>query len=254
MQSPGGPSMKTYVPATNGWFGVPSTLTPFTTGTAYMTFIRGDRTVTSIGQSATTTVLRDKGALQTYDFTVPVIGAGLFAAIGNPYASAVDFTKLTKTNLQDVYYMWDPQLGQFGGYVTFSGPAYNPTASISYNSGNKFIESGQAFFVRSSGVAGTFTFTEQSKVDGSNLVTKPTGNGSLLRTNLYVVTAGNAHLYDGVIAEFDGVYSNTIDELDALKLVNFGENLGMIQREKISLLSAVQILLIRILFSIICSR
>ena len=123
--------------------------------------------------------------------------------------------------------MWDPQLGLFGGYVTFAGPAYNPTASISYNSGNKYIESGQAFFVHSSGLAGTLIFKEPSKVDGSNLVTRPVSVGKQLRTNLYVINTGNTHLYDGVIAEFDAAYSNAVDAMDAIKLVNFGENLGI---------------------------
>ncbi|MEO6489428.1 MAG: T9SS type A sorting domain-containing protein, partial [Ferruginibacter sp.] len=233
LQSPGGPSMKTYDPASNSWIGIPTTLVPFETGAGYMTFIRGDRTVNTFGPPPTVTTLRDKGALKTYDFTAPSIGAGLFGALGNPYASAIDFTKLTKNNLQDVYYMWDPQMGTYGGYVTFAGPAYTPTTSISYNSGNNFIESGQAFFVHSSGSAGSLTFTENSKVDGSNLVTRINGANSQLRTNLYVTSGAEIHLYDAVITEFDGSYSRNVDVLDALKLVNFGENLGMVRDGKI---------------------
>jgi hypothetical protein len=114
LQTLPGPSMKTYVPATNSWKGITSTiLVPgvsdgkFVTGTGYMVLVRGDRTVNTFPQAATTTVLRDKGALVTGSFAAPAIGAGQFAAIGNPYASAVDFTKLklASTNLQDVYYM-----------------------------------------------------------------------------------------------------------------------------------------------------
>ena len=227
MQSPGGPSVKVYEPASNGWLGIPTTLEPFVPGVGYMTFIRGDRTITTVGPPANSTVLREKGALNTYDFTMPVVGAGLFGAIGNPYASAVDFAKLGRSNLQDVYYMWDPQLGLFGGYVTFTGPTYTPTASISYNGGNHYIESGQAFFVHATSAAGTVTFKESSKVDGSNLVTRVIDNASRLQTKLYVRTADTVHLFDGVINEFDVSYSNNIDNLDALKLVNFGENLGI---------------------------
>ena len=242
MQTIPGPSMKTYQPATNNWKGITSTILvagvsdgKFVTGTGYMTLVRGDRTVTTFPAAATTTVMRDKGALVTGTFAAPAIGAGLFGAIGNPYASAVDFNKLTKTNLQDNYYMWDPQLGTLGGYQTFTGPSpYTVTpGGGSYISGNKFIESGQAFFVRSSGLAGTLSFPENSKVDGSYLVLRPTGPTGSLRSNLYVVDRTGEHLYDGVMNEFDESYSPAIDVLDAIKLTNFSENLGIKKADKV---------------------
>ena len=239
LRTPPGPSMKYYVPLLNKWQGITSTINvpgvnngKFVTGTGYMTLVRGDRQINYFPAVANTTVLRDKGALVTGTFAAPAIGAGQFAAIGNPYASAVDFTKLTKGNLQDVYYLWDPYLGSLGGYVTFSGPTYTPVPSLSYTS-NKYIESGQAFFVKSSGVAGSLSFTEPSKVDGSYLVSRPTGPGKQLHTNLYLVNANIKNLYDGVLSEFDGSYSNSVDNLDAIKLVNFGENLGMRRSDKI---------------------
>jgi len=236
-----GASVKTYNPATNQWDGIISTVnvvTPtvsngrFVTGKAYMTFIRGDRTINTFPAAATTSVLREKGALVTNNFVFPDgIGAGQFAAIGNPYASAVDFAKLTKTNLQNFYYLWDPQLGTLGAYQTFTqvGPSYVATpGGGSYSGSNSFIESGAAFFVRSSGPAGTLTFTENSKVDGSNLVTRAAGPATYLRTNLYQVSNGNAVLFDGVLNQYDANFENSMDDMDALKLGNFGENLGII--------------------------
>jgi len=236
LRTTAGPSMKVYQPATGTWKGITSTINvpgisdgKFVTGTGYMTLVRGDRTVNSFPQAATTTVLRDKGALVTGTFAAPAIGAGQFAAIGNPYASAVDFSKLTKTNLQDVYYMWDPQLGSLGGYQTFTGPnPYSVTpGGASYNSGNYYIESGQAFFVHSSGPGGTLSFNEPAKVDGSNLVLRTVTTAKQLRTNIYVNTSGTLNLFDGVLSQFDDSYSNSIDALDAVKLVNFSENLAM---------------------------
>jgi hypothetical protein len=184
-----GPSLKYFVPASGAWKGVTSTIDVpgvnngrFVTGTGYMVLVRGDRSANLLGSPVTTTTLRDKGALVTGTYGPVAVGAGQFAAIGNPYASAVNFASasLGKSNLQDVYYLWDPYLGTLGGYVTFAGPSYNPTASVSYTS-NKFIESGQAFFVRSAGPAGSLTFNEPAKVDGSYLVTRPAGTESRLR-------------------------------------------------------------------------
>ncbi len=239
LQTTPGPSMKTFVPATNAWKGITSTVDVpgvnngrFVTGTGYMTLVRGDRTVNTFPSAATVTTLREKGALVTGTYGPVAVGAGQFAAIGNPYASAINFTKLTKNNLDDVYYLWDPYLGSLGGYVTFTGPAYTPTPSLSYTA-NKFIESGQAFFVRSNGSAGTLTITEPAKEDGSYLVSRPTGPVSQLRTNLYLVDTAGRHLYDGVLSEFDELYSNGIDGLDAEKMVNFGENLGIKAGDKV---------------------
>ncbi len=234
-----GPSMKYYVPAGNSWKGISSTIDvpgvdngKFVTGRGYIVLVRGDRTVNTFPAAATTTVLRDKGALVTGTFAAPAIGAGLFAAVGNPYASAVDFTKLTKASLDDVYYLWDPYIGSLGGYVTFAGPLYTPTPQLSYTT-NKFIESGQAFFVHSSGAAGSLSFTEPGKVDGSYLVTRPAGAAIQLRTNLYLVDANGRSLFDGVLSDFDATYNYSVDGNDAIKLVNFGENLGIRRSNRI---------------------
>jgi hypothetical protein len=122
-------------------------------------------------------------------------------------------------------------LGTLGAYQTFTqvGPSYVATpGGGSYSGSNSFIESGAGFLVRSSGPAGTLTFTENSKIDGSNLVTRAAGPATYLRTNLYQVSNGNAILYDGVLNQYDANFENRIDDLDALKLGNFGENLGII--------------------------
>lgn len=235
LRTPVGPSMKTYVPVGNSWKGITSTIDipgvnngRFETGVGYMTIIRGDRTVNVFQLTAPPTTLRDKGALVQGTYSgAPAVPAGLFQGIGNPYAAAVDFSQLTKTNLDDVYYMWDPQMGTLGAYVTFSGPAYNTSGSISYTT-NHFIESGQAFFVHSSAAAGSVTFTEKAKVDGSNLVTRQADtHAKILKTRLYSSVNNAIRLFDGTIHEFDATYSNGIDGLDAIKPTNSGENLGL---------------------------
>jgi hypothetical protein len=41
------------------------------------------------------------------------------------------------------------------------------------------------------------------------------------------VNNGTAGLYDGVLSEFDAGYSNAVDASDAIKMINFGENLAI---------------------------
>ncbi|MEO6489504.1 MAG: hypothetical protein ABIO04_06160, partial [Ferruginibacter sp.] len=126
VQTPGGPSVKTYNSTTGGYDGITSTFNPIKFSGGYMCFIRGDRTVNMFNQAPTTTILRTKGEL--YTGTQPVINvpAGLFSAIGNPFASAIDFSKVEKTGgIQDVFYMWDPNLSfgyGYGAFQTFIGP------------------------------------------------------------------------------------------------------------------------------------
>ena len=241
----GGPSMKTYIGATNSWKGITSTvLVPgvstgkFVAGTGYMTLVRGDRTVNTFPQAATTTVLRSKGAIYTGPFTSPSIPAGQFSAIGNPYPSAIDFHTVSRTNVQDAFYVWDPQVGTLGTFVSFiwntTTLSYDVSANVSYPS-NHYIESGQAFIVHNaSASAGTITISEPNKVDGSFLVQRTFSVAKQIRTNLYASdTSGTFKLFDGVLSQFDGSYSTTVNDMDAVKISNFGENLGIKQDGKI---------------------
>ena len=119
-----GPSMKTYNSATNSWAGIANTNTASIKATnGYMVFIRGDRTANAFNSTPTQTVLRTKGSLYTGDQAPIPVSAGKFAAIGNPYASALDMRSITKTGLKDFFYVWDPKLGGssgLGAYQTFS--------------------------------------------------------------------------------------------------------------------------------------
>ena len=117
------PSMKTYNPATNTWVGIANTTTATIKATdGYMTFIRGDRTANAFNSAPTQTVLRTKGTVYTGDQTPIPVSANKFAAIGNPYASALDMRNITKTGVKEFFYLWDPKLGGnygLGGYQTF---------------------------------------------------------------------------------------------------------------------------------------
>ena len=233
------PSMKTYVPSTNTWAGIANTSTAGIKVTdGYMTFIRGDRTANSISSTPTQTVLRTKGDLYTGDQTPIVVSPGKFAAIGNPYASALDMRYITKTGLKDFFYVWDPKIGGTSGYgayqtfyfngtdycITPGGGSYPSSGSASNN-----IESGQAFFVQADVSGGSLTFKEAAKTSGSAMISL-VGNlpQPQLRANLSGVNTDNStYMTDGLVISYDDGYSNKVDALDAIKSINTAENLSV---------------------------
>ncbi len=245
--TPVGASIKVYDAATDNYISVPDTKnTPISNPKGYMVFVRGDRSVTASNQPATATTLRGKGKLYTPADAPPVttVPAGKFQSVGNPYASAIDFSQVAKSGgvQTDFFYVWDPRLTSsgnsvfgLGGFQTFSwnGTDYDVTpGGGSYSGTNRFIESGQAFFVRAPFSAGTVSFTENCKTDGSNIVYRQSNGRNnfikQLRTNLYITSNAGRVLLDGNLLQYDPAYSNSVDEFDALKLNNTGENFAIV--------------------------
>jgi hypothetical protein len=240
LYSPNGPGMKYYNPAANNWTGVSSANDLISNTQGYMVFIRGDRSVTAFNQPATATTLRTTGQLKTPLNNPPAVinvPASSFVSVGNPYASAIDFSRVTRTGgVQDLFYVWDPLLSPgfgFGAYQTFirSGASYLVVpGGGSYASGNTRIESGAAFFVRANSTgSGTVTISESSKVNGSNLVTRqPVDEKPRWFTRLY--SGVNGALLDGVLTEIDSTYSNTVDAMDAWKIGSTtGEQIALVR-------------------------
>jgi len=233
------PSMKTYVPLTDTWASISGTNIPFTAGTAYMTFVRGDRTVNAFGQAATSTILRNRGPIITGNQSAVTVGANKFAAINNPFASDINFKNVLKSNVDDKFYVWDPYLGTLGAYQTFikngsgdyeivlGGGSYGSAGTV-YND----IPNGQAFMVFATGTSGTLTLQENDKSVGVSMVSRENINAATnpvkqLRTRLFGTNAEGTNLVDGVLNQFDNEYSNEVDSKDALKGFSFGENLSL---------------------------
>jgi len=239
------PAMKTYSPATDSWVTVGNpTTTPIHNDNGYMIFVRGDRSVVNAfgaNSAAVPTNLRSNGTLLTG--TLPAISApaGKYQTIGNPYASRIEFSKLTCTNVDNVFYVWDPLLygvSGYGGYQTLSGTnSYQPTISSSYYQlgvSYPYIESGQAFLVHNiTGTDGTVTFTENAKATGNRLVNRPglvLTQRQFFRVYLYNNTG---QIADGNAVAFDNNFVNAIDGNDAMKITNSGENFGIKRAGKI---------------------
>ena len=234
------PSMNTYNSSTGTWTSVPNTNTAgIKASDGYMVFIRGDRTVTNSFASATPTVLRTKGNLYTGDQTPITVSAGEFAFIGNPYPSVIDMRNITKTGVKDFFYVWDAALAGTDGYgvhqtfsnngsgnyvITPGGGSYGASGSIS-----NYIASGQAFFVQGDVGGGSVTFKEAAKTTGSGVISIAQGMPlPQLRATLYGVNADNStYVADGLLINYDDSYSNSVDDMDAIKRINSSENLSV---------------------------
>ena len=250
-----GPSMKTYVPATASWIGVPNTTaTPLFNKKGYFLLVRGDRTVTAFNAPATTTTLRSTGRLFVPGSNPPqstTVPAGQFESVGNPYASAIDFLNITRPAapaIDSTFYVWDPLLpGSYnlGGFQTISsvnGYRPNPGGTVNYSSATPYtrIQSGQAFLVHSTSGGGTVSFTESAKVSGSAMVYRPQAypGRQFLRSALYTSTGAIA---DGNILAFADHFDNDYETNDAVKFMNSGENFGIESNHKTLSIEARQL-------------
>ncbi len=246
------PSMKYYDSQNDTWTGITNTNNPVYGQNGYMLFVRGDRTVTAYNQAANSTVLRTTGALLTGTLPSISVTADKLQSVGNPYASVVDFTLITKNaNIDDLFYVWDPYLSGaygLGGYQTLSaanGWKPVPGGTLSYPTGIPctVIESGQAFFVHATSSAqmnafavqsNALTFTEDCKAGAPKAANFArvagnisNNNAQFFRVSLFTGSGQGAVMADGNSVAFDESYSNNIDGNDAIKLGNSGENFGI---------------------------
>ncbi|MFT3946002.1 MAG: T9SS type A sorting domain-containing protein [Agriterribacter sp.] len=220
----------------------------------YMLFVRGDRSITMRGSDvpANNTTLRATGPLLTGNQTIPVAAAG-FTAVANPFASPINFAGISRTNVTNSFYVWDPKMGGANGVgayvnISYNGSGYDITpASVSPES--QYIQSGQAFLVQSTGMAGSLVIKEsdksataaqhvfregsgvsgQSSADGG-LVFAPAKNATGLRVNLQAADGSQRGVLDEVFASYSSSFSDDIDNMDALKAENVMENLAIIRK------------------------
>ncbi|MFT3980902.1 MAG: choice-of-anchor D domain-containing protein [Ferruginibacter sp.] len=251
-----GYSMKSWNPATNVFDGVANTLTTLVNKpSGFFLFARGDRSV-NVSGTGSPTVLRSKGKLYIGNTSAPaglsapsVTHAGLsvdeFFPAANPFACTIDFQSVfnSSTNIKPVYYLWDPSnpgsysLGKYqaisktvlwlptppeGLYAGFSGSGYSE------------VQSGQGFYaVSNAGGSSTVAFKEDDKLpDISRSMTRgPQNPGELVMMSTMLHTTDN-YIMDGNRVVFDPEYSNVVGEEDAPKVMNSGENLGVLSQGK----------------------
>ena len=252
------PSIKTYNSVSNNWTAVSNTGNLLQEKQGYMLFVRGDRTVTTPGSTPNNTNMRSKGLLYSPINPPPSVpvSANKFQSFGNPYASGIEFSKLLSISpgINDVFYVWDPKLAgsyNLGGYQTITGLAgYVPTVGIPPNGNDPspyypagvaspFIQSGQAVFVKGGAIGGNVNFNENCKINGSRLVNRDasgdnTTNTLTIRQLFFSSLFTNTGIIaDGNIIVFEDGLANEINKHDAIKMVNGGENFGIMRYDSL---------------------
>ncbi len=212
----------------------------------YAIYVRGDRTQLASGAvtSTTPTTLRTTGTLYIGDQAAIPVAASKFDLIGNTYVSPIDFLGLTRTNMVNTFYLWDPKLvvgtapnQSLGGYVTFSltnGFVGVPNSSSYGITPRTTIQSGEAFMVQANAGGGSIQLKETAKVAGDGLnYFRPAAGFEKLKANLYTVASDNtATMADANVSVFNDAFSNSVDGDDAVKLTNAGENFSIYRENK----------------------
>ena len=252
------PSMFTYnnnAASGTGWTAIANTdATNLTAGVGYRVLVRGDRTATNITAASADAMnaaitLSATGTLKTGEValssgTTPAINNTLntttngFSLVGNPYQSAVDWNAVTKSGIDATYWAWDPNMGstlQRGRYVSFNGTVNSVIDGIGSSNVGRYIQPGQAFFVKNTtlGTEATLTFQEAHKastnanVFRTNNQTEST-NFATLSTALYDPNelAIGGYPIDAMKAVFGSAYTNELGLGDATKLEAAGENIA----------------------------
>ena len=234
------PSIKYYNTGTFVLSNLATTNIPITNYPGYFVFVRGDRSINLAAGSSggtTNTVLRMKGAIKTGNVASVVFAGNKNTLIANPYPSAVDFGTMTRTNVANTVYIWDPKLaGNYGigGYVTgtYNGATSTYVFTSSVSPVSQYIPSGEAFYVTPLDTlsAGSITIkeTDKSTLGSDQVFGRTAMNGGSVRINLSSVnTDSTTTLDDGLLALYGDVNSNHVTPEDAKKLFNSGENLSL---------------------------
>lgn len=163
---------------TNGWTDIESVNYNLLPMTGYILWSVSGQATTEMFSGTTNT------GLQTYSFTQDGDGWNL---VGNPYPSNMNWDAVTiPAELNTAIWLFDPTIGENGDYRYYinGGGAANTTSS--------FIPSGQGFFVRATGGAGTLSFDNTCRAHGlqafyksdenAMLVLKATGNDITTQT------------------------------------------------------------------------
>lgn len=217
--------------------------TPLKAGVAYFLFVYGDRTNTVYTSNPKNTTISSKGKVLTGDQAYTTASANplsgvtnRFTMLGNPFASPVNWATVSRTNLSNTFWGWDPNLNNTGGFVTVS--TAGTVTLISPYSGsvglNQYIQPGQGFFVKTTGASPAMTIKESDKVSNFNSIaffTEPANslvnNIPLFAINLQYGGGANMILADGALAAFDNSFSNSVGEEDAVKVTGSTEVLAI---------------------------
>jgi hypothetical protein len=229
----------------------------FNAGQAFRILVRGSR-ATDLRTNTPTpdnTTLRVTGTLTTCEYifdansTIPLSGtSGNYSFIGNPFWSVVDWSTLSITGVEDNIYYWDPTINgnnNRGAYVTYNRSTN--TNSNNASSLDKYLQPGQAFFVKTTSSSPSITFAEIRKTNGNrrnifevNRNTEvpiegaeasqkdlPLKKYENISVALKTMGPSNANT-DASLLMFGEDFGNSYGKEDASKLNNLDENIALV--------------------------
>lgn len=269
----GNPSVFQFNALTQQWGEIPDTdQKELIVGEGYQIMIRGDRSrdlrINTPPHNAT--IIRATGTPATCSYTfnsttsiVPLGDANNeYSFIGNPFWSLVNWRAVTKNNVSNTFYYWDPMISgsnNRGGYVTLQSntdseadDVKTPQAGANTNSSvNRYIQPGQGFFVQNTGLSPSVIFEEADKVSDKTkkagiFAKNPTTAGgeigmidqARVRTStkvekvylsLYLKQNLSIGPADGLALTYSNKFSDAIGNEDASKFYNLDENISFLK-------------------------
>jgi hypothetical protein len=205
--------------------------------TGYFIYIRGDRSMSttiplSINMPTSSTTLRANGTIvqgPVTGFTNAFTGGGALNLVTNPYPSPIDWqaVRAASSNITDYYTYWNPNVGTRGGFVTVSSAEMGP---------QRYIQSGQAFFVESDGVGvPVVNIQESHKASGNNneVFLVPPPPNEAFSTSLYFKEPSNyRRLADEASAWYGNGFDTAVNAKDAKEINNWNENIAILRANK----------------------
>jgi hypothetical protein len=231
-------SLLEYNSADNTWTGITATngsssMMNSTKNKPFMAFVTGPYGSGNITSNSAVTTIRATGSLFTGNQTYSS-GAGEYTFIGNPYASPLNLKAMLDDSANNAFdntiWIWQAiGAGNVGVYNTFdpagAGAYANNTNTIVASTE---IQSGQAFFVKSS-AADTFTIKESHKGITNNdasIIFRDAAPAQLLRVGLYKQENNEWSGRDGAMAVIlPDVNSNQTPN----KMANGTENIAFVK-------------------------
>ncbi len=228
---------------------------------AYFLYIRGDRNanyLTNTATAASNTVLRVKGTLASNNIAgmnaVGAIGVGgvEYTLVRNPYPSNVDFEAVRQSNFVPTYtptygdpgfldrfYVWDANLGSTGAYRTVERIDETPTYQQTPSGGSpladnnaRYIQQGSAFWIPTQKQLFFYESMKSASSASYNVFRETSGMEEMLISLGIKQTDASVLLADGVRVKYLAGGEATVNSKDAIKMINFSENLSIFRGGK----------------------
>jgi hypothetical protein len=191
-----------------------------TNGKGFRILVRGDRTISLTGGTATPTIttLSVTGTYPANSVSIATTKTNSntnsgFNLVGNPYPATIDWNAVTKgADISLTYTTYNPSSG---AYVSWNGTT---------GDASQYIASSQAFFVQQTGATGGITIAEANKA------TNTAGNyfRNKLTDHLKISMNYDSVNYDAAFIHFRSDAQNDFDTYDGLKFQNAGVNIASV--------------------------